>query len=235
MTGCVHDILECPCKKDCWARSRAVRFNKGNFIPALHPEKLTEPFGLNKPSKIGVCFTGDLFGDWVDPEQIITEQENQAIPDLPLKKVVMDAVELCSQHKFFFLTKNPSGYQRWGKFSDNAWLGASVCNSDMFDKSFRALMKVQAKNKWLSFEPLLDWTHTINLEKPLSTVQWVVIGGQTGRHKVIPQEQWLREIVYACDKNKTPLFLKNNLNCCEISDYPELLDAHGNLRQEFPF
>jgi protein gp37 len=241
MTGCVHDIVECPCKNDCWARSRAVRFNKGYFLPQLHQDKLLEPLSIKKPSKIGVCFTGDLIGGWVDEKLLVDVSRNELFGEnlkhgkfWELSTIVSDVIFSSPQHQFLFLTKSPQNYHKWLPLPKNAWLGASVCNSDMFDKSFRELMKVEAKIKWLSFEPLLDWTHTINLEKPLSTVQWVAIGGQTGRHKILPNYEWVREIVKACDKNKTPIFLKNNLNSCEVSDYPELLDVNGDLRQEYP-
>ena len=62
-------------------------------------------------------------------------------------------------------------------------------------------------------------------------ISWVIIGAQTKPLKIPPFE-WVVEIVTVADKAGIPVFLKNNLNCCEISDHPSLLDRSGNLRQE---
>lgn len=214
-TGCNHwKTGVCAVGENCWAKGLADRFHRP-FEPTLHPELLLDPLRLKKPGRIGVCFTGDLFGDWVDPEMEVRfgdiEQRDTDLT-ISLRDYVIDwAIKMRPQHQFFFLTKKPENIQKWGLFPDNAWVGVSCTNSDTFDSAFRALQKVDAKNKWLSVEPLLDWTRTINLEKPLSTVQWIVIGRQSGRHPVMPKIEWINEIVTAADKAGIPVFLKENL------------------------
>ncbi len=67
-TGCNHwKTGVCAVGENCWAKGLADRFHRP-FEPTLHPELLLDPLRLKKPGRIGVCFTGDLFGDWVDPE-----------------------------------------------------------------------------------------------------------------------------------------------------------------------
>lgn len=107
----------------CWARKRAIRFNNGDFEPRLRPELLLDPINLKKPSRIGVCFTGDLFGDWVDPKQLICWQDSpgtvwlgperafaldeDALTTGSLSELLFYVIKRCPQHTFIFLTKQP--------------------------------------------------------------------------------------------------------------------------------
>jgi len=234
-TGCLHwQNGVCPVGVKCWAYGRAKRFSKGDFTPRLHPEMLLDPLKLQKPTRIGVCFTGDLFGDWVDPSMEVRFRDiEQRDTDLTisLRDYVIDwVVKMRSQHQFFFLTKAPQNYHKWGKFPDNAWVGASVNYAVPMGMALTELYDVDAKHKWLSIEPLMGEIKIGNLRG----VEWLVIGGWSTGKKNQPKLEWIKEIVEAADKSNIPVFEKNNLNCCAISDYPELLDAHGNLRQEFP-
>jgi len=70
-------------------------------------------------------------------------------------------------------------------------------------------------------------------------LDWFIIGQRTPvSAKTKPNVEWIREIVDAADKNKTPVFLKDNLipmidelpdNCFNTIDCGEQV-----LRQEFP-
>ena len=58
ITGCEYNCFYC------YARRIAMRFN-GHFKPTFHPDRITQPHKLKKPSKIFVCSMVDLFGDWI--------------------------------------------------------------------------------------------------------------------------------------------------------------------------
>jgi hypothetical protein len=60
---------------NCWARSITERFPAhypNGFKPTFYPDAFLSPLSLKKPFIIGVCFMGDLFGDWVDPNKMVT-------------------------------------------------------------------------------------------------------------------------------------------------------------------
>lgn len=224
-TGCKHGKSVCPCADKCWARSMANRFHR-TFEPTLHPERLLEPLSLKKSSRIGVCFTGDLFGDWVNENQVIVANTTPRYYAIcgSLKFIVQEVMHRCPHNQFFFLTKAPWNLKKWGEFPDNAWVGATVCNQQMLKNTFMAFRDVQSKNKWLSIEPLtesLNELHYLPLLIETIGISWVVIGGWSGG-KNPPRIEWIKEITDACDKSNIPVFIKNNLKL-------------GIPRQELPF
>ena len=77
---------------------------------------------------------------------------------------------------------------------------------------------VAAKMRFVSFEPLLDYT-----APDLRYVDWIILGAQTKPYRP-PEKFWVEEIVQAADKARIPVFQKDNLR-------PLLGD---NLRQEIP-
>lgn len=196
---------------NCWARSIIKRFPDPyphGFEPTLYPSALLAPLELTKPSRIGICFMGDLFGDWVNPLK-----QSGALDFGGLKDEVFFTLSSCPQHQFFFLTKCPWNYQKWDKFPDNAWVGATVCNQEMYNKAVFALADVRAKHKWLSIEPLMG---EIFLQQRLGFVlknklDWMVTGGWSGGKGTEPKKEWILGIVKACDKAGIPVWLKNNL------------------------
>ena len=214
---------------NCWAKGLATRFKNiypNGFEPTFYPEALESPKYLKKPSRIGVGWVGDVIG-YTSPS---------------VRIAICDAIKHCPQHTFLFLTKNPEKLSEWD-FPDNAWVGVTATDYGMFVDAcgYLGALKHEGKIKtaFVSIEPLLSWDSTdagsfILSWLMMGEIDQVIIGAQTNPLK-IPPFAWVVEIVNAADKAGIPVFLKNNLNCCEISDYPELLNKEdGNLRQEFP-
>jgi protein gp37 len=195
---------------------------KKSFEPHLIPELLLAPLSIKKPSRILVDFTGDLFGDWVDPHKIIngwTAQGFGCLGTATLNEVIHTVLGMSTQHQFFFLTKAPQNISKWGKWPDNAWVGASACNMTSAYRAGEILSKVKAKHHWLSLEPLYEHIDTAWLAEHL--IEWVVIGAQSGRHPVQPKIEWVKEIVEACDKAGIKVWLKDNLYpLFKIPEYP---------------
>ena len=81
-------------------------------------------------------------------------------------------------------------------------------------------------NWFVSVEPLLEPMSDEALED-LGAMQWVIIGAETGnsKNKVIPEREWVDEIVDACAKVGTPVFMKESLRDLMGDDF----------RQEFPW
>ena len=206
----------------CYARRMYKRFHWDETVRFEPEQAFVDAFNALAGSKIFVGSTMELFGDWVKPNWL--EQ-------------VMGWPKALPNKTFIFLTKQPQNLIKWSPFPDNCRVGVSATNSEHAVRAMTELDFIKARVKFLSLEPLLDndgytlWKY-ISFKK----INWLIIGQQTPvKLSTMPKLEWIKEIVDAADKAQIPVFLKNNLNCCAISDYPELLDAHGNLRQEFPY
>ena len=245
-TGCNHwKTGVCPIPK-CWAKDIAHRFNR-SFEPTLNLKALNERLTIREPARIGVCFTGDLFGDWVNPEELVRAPFHDW-KIMPLREMVINIVKRRPQHQFFFLTKAPENIQKWGKFPDNAWVGATVWNGESLAHTNWYMAHALAKNRWLSIEPLMGPLPIIDLLPGLLKVdgiKWIIIGGWS-HSKIQPKIEWVREIVEAADKAKIPVFLKNNLkplidaeagfdpDFYGYTDTPTGCESTDELRQELP-
>jgi protein gp37 len=202
------------CTLPCWAKSIAHRFGR-SFEPKLHLEKTHEPLLSRTANRVGVCFTGDLFGNWIDPKVLIKDPFIY-YDYMRLKDMVFQVIKQKPKVQFFFLTKCPHNLRRWDEFPDNAWVGASTCTFKMAVEAIDSLFHVDAKNKWLSIEPMLE-NFTVGY-RPLwwaeqfegVGIKWVVIGSQT-HPNIMPKVDWISEIVEACRILGIPYWLKNNL------------------------
>ncbi|TET43035.1 MAG: DUF5131 family protein [Dehalococcoidia bacterium] len=236
ITGCLNGCEYCYARKLANGRLRSrylantnlpdnilpEHWNEGHpnpFYPRFWPERLKElkpDVIAGKEKGIFVCDMSDLFGigipeDWT--------------------KQVLNYIKAWPEHRFYLLTKQPQNLIKWSPFPDNCWVGVTATDGIAYREAIHHLYRIEAKSKFISFEPLLQPAGVTDLS--IGALDWVIIGAQT-KPTIIPKYEWVVEIVTACDKAGIPVFLKNNLNTCEISDYPELLDKQGNMRQEMP-
>lgn len=190
------------------------------FDPTFHRYKLDEPQKWKKPRNIFVCSMADLFGEWV--------------PDAWIREV-FEACEAAPQHRYIFLTKNPSRYmkmynaryiQRWNErhpekphrqteeyksvlalpAHDNWWFGSTLDSM----KSRRAMLGC-SDHTFVSIEPLTE-----RMKVGLGSFgddEWIIIGAETGNRKgkVIPQREWVEEIVEAANITGASVFMKESL------------------------
>lgn len=256
--GCLHKPQGiCPVP-NCWAEQMSKRQKRDFHQPHLIPELLLAPLSVKKPSTVLVNFMGDMFGDWVNPDQRICWQDSpgtvwlgperlfaldeDALVTGTLRELLFYVIERClHQNQFLFLTKAPQNLKLWGKFPDNAWVGVSICNQKMFDKALIYLSDIDAKHKWLSFEPLLE--EIIIKPIDLEDIGWVVIGAQSNPIKY-PEVEWVENIVWTCLDAHIPFWLKKNLVKClppapPFYVPPRTVPAKGKFRmgyrQELPW
>ena len=168
------------------------------FKPTLRRDHLTD-FVNKKSRTIFVCSMADLFGEWV-PDEWIEE--------------VFAACKVAPQHRYLFLTKNPNRYADLhfkGKLptGDNMWYGvtptATLSRSDYFYAG--------AYHTFVSVEPILKECSE-ELEHFCDTfASWVIIGAETGnrKDKVIPQKEWVINIIKTCVESNVCLFMKDSL------------------------
>ena len=207
------------------------------FFPRFWPDRLSEPVSkveykeysrpvrhalkLAKGKGIFVCDMSDLFGIGVPEEWT---------------RKVLNVIEHTSYNRYYLLTKQPQNLIKFSPFPDNCWVGVTATDNVMFHRARHRLEFIDAKVKFISFEPLLerikiDWTVF------LGGINWVIIGAQTKPYKP-PKIEWVREIVEACDKAGVKVFLKDNLwSLFDGSHYAVPLWAFSSkstLRQEIP-
>jgi protein gp37 len=101
----------------------------------------------------------------------------------------------------------------------NVWIGATVEHQPMADKRIPELLKIPARVRFLSCEPLLG---PINLEMALedfqplnpdlsrkpAPIQWVICGGESGPHARPMHPDWARSLRDQCKAAGVPFFFK---------------------------
>lgn len=197
------------------------------FEPTFHRYRLDEPKRWKKPRTIFVCSMADLFGYWV-PDEWIAE--------------VLKACDAAPQHRYLFLTKAPSRYEKISSLMPS-WEEMYLEKSRpvmMFGASATddAMMAVAYKSnaEWVSVEPILEpiepewFISASGSNGDYSTFrrwEWVVIGAETGnsKHKTVPKREWVEEIVKVCKEYGTPVFMKDSLRDM----------MRDGFRQEFPW
>lgn len=102
----------------------------------------------------------------------------------------------------------------------NVWIGATVENQEMADKRIPELLKIPARVRFLSCEPLLG---PINLNEPMpgpivdgiyppwyiqSGIDWVICGGESGPRARPMHPDWARSLRDQCKAAGVPFFFK---------------------------
>ncbi len=177
---------------------------------------------------IFVCDMSDLFGIGIPPGWTFK---------------VMQMIRANPADRFYLLTKQPQNLAKFSPFPDNCFVGVSATNHLQALNGMKYLRDIQAKIKYMSFEPLLAdigfndtrWTKANQIIKSLD---WLIIGAQTKPYKP-PKIEWVQEIVEAADKTGIPVFLKNNLAPLILGNDTTFYDSRfadglGHLRQEMP-
>jgi len=201
ITGCLHG---CPY---CYAREIANRFDKGDFSPKFHPDRLENgPTLVKKPSMVFVCSMSDIGGDFIQPEWI---------------DLILSTVDKCPQHIFQFLTKRPDNLQKWFKtYRKNVWLGTTIERSEQLWR-LEAIKRIKTTPvKFISFEPLQG-----PIESDLSGIEWIIIGAQTGKVARLPEIKWVTSLITQARKAGVSIFMKNSLEEMGIpmlQEWPEV-------------
>jgi len=160
------------------------------FYPRFWEERLAEMTKRNdrlyydgektkyaiSPRGIFVCDMGDLFG--------------VGVPEQWTEKVLDEIWGNKGYDRFYILTKQAQRLPEFSPFPDNAWVGVTATSCKMLLDALWELQDIQAKVKYLSLEPLLDWTHS---EKEPNDhigyiadwirragINWLIIGACTG-------------------------------------------------------
>lgn len=221
ITGCTKGCSYCYAHKMATWFAGTKAFPNG-FTPTLYEDRLAEPFNLKTAKRIFTCSMGELF----------------SVNDGWTTKVIT-AIKKAPWHTFQLLTKNPQQLVPFSPFPDNCWVGVSVTNNTQFCIALKWLKAIDAKVKYISFEPLLEECEAMPGLLKLAGINWAIVGRQTPVGKSpSPKLRWIYDISHACTRAGVPIFFKNNLlglvNSSSGKMKAMLVNQYGNLRQEYP-
>ena len=195
-TGCTKISAGC---KFCYAevmtrRLQAMgieKYKDGFKKVKVHEESLNIPYSWKGSKVVFVNSMSDLFH-----------------PEVPFEFIqkVFDVMNDTPQHTYQVLTKRAERLYElhhnlnWTK---NIWMGVSVEDERVTDR-IDFLRETNAKTKFLSCEPLIGPLRNMNL----TNIDWVIVGGESGRKARPMSEQWVWDIKMQCQEQEVAFFFK---------------------------
>lgn len=197
VTGC--DKISAGCKF-CYAEVMAKRLKamgvekyQNEFKLTIHEDELATPYTWKKSKVVFVNSMSDLFHK-----------------DVPIEFIqkVFRVMKENPQHVFQVLTKRADvmlyyDKEGWLDWSHNIWMGVSVENEKVL-KRIDLLRQSNARTKFLSCEPLIGPLPKLNLKN----IDWVIVGGESGRKPRPMKKEWVLEIKQQCEKKDVAFFFK---------------------------
>ena len=194
-TGCNKISAGC---KFCYAEVMSRRLQamgidkyKDGFKLRLHEDALLIPYNWKSPKIVFVNSMSDMFHK-----------------DVPLSFIqkVSKTMNENPQHTFQVLTKRSDlllKYHTELNWTHNIWMGVSV-EDNRVKHRIDDLRKTNARTKFLSCEPLIGSLSKLNLKK----IDWVIVGGESGRKARPMEEWWVWDIKQQCDEQEVLFFFK---------------------------
>ncbi|MGQ0739677.1 MAG: DUF5131 family protein [Bacteroidota bacterium] len=194
-TGC--DKISAGCKY-CYAEIMTRRLHamgiekyKNNFELTLHEDAIDIPYTWNKPKIVFVNSMSDLFHK-----------------DVPLSFIqkVFEVMNNTPQHTYQVLTKRAERLVELHQhlsWTSNIWMGVSV-EDERVTGRIDFLRTTNAKVKFLSCEPLIGPLMNLNLDG----INWVIVGGESGRKARPMKEWWVWDIRQQCAEQGADFFFK---------------------------
>ena len=165
---------------------------KNGFQVTLHEDCLQEPVKWKKPKTIFVCSMSDLFHK-----------------DVPFDFIdkVLGVIESTPQHRYQILTKRAdrmAEYFATREVPRNVWLGVTV-DVKTSKPRIDALRSIKgAPIRFLSCEPLLEDLGELDL----MGIDWIIVGGESGRQARPMKEEWALNIKQQVDEAGKAFFFK---------------------------
>jgi protein gp37 len=199
VTGCTKISAGCD---HCYAERFSERFRgtpghpfEMGFDLTLRPERLEHPLRWRAPRMIFVNSMSDLFHKDV-PEDFIN--------------CVFNTMERAPWHTFQVLTKRSSLMRDFlrkrygtGRGPVHMWFGVSIEDGTKISR-VRHLRDSPAGVRFLSIEPLIGPIGTLDL----SSIDWVIVGGESGPGARPMHPDWARSIRDQCVNASVKFFFK---------------------------
>ena len=195
VTGCSKVSPGC---QHCYAEQMArrlksmgqARYHNG-FTVTLHDDLIDAPRHWRNPRIVFVNSMSDLFHKKV-PTGFIQQ--------------VFQVMNDCPHHTFQILTKRSGRLTSLAPqltWTPNIWMGVSVEDERVYAR-IHDLVTVPARVRFLSCEPLLGPMDCL----PLTGIQWVIVGGESGPRARPMRPAWVRSIRDQCVRADIAFFFK---------------------------
>ena len=196
VTGCSKVSAGC---KFCYAEVMSRR------LQAMGLEKYKEGF---KKVRTHTTTLADPY-EWKGSKMVFVNSMSDLFhPDVPVDfiKDVFKVMNDNLSHVFQVLTKRPERVLELNDdltWSKNIWMGTSVEDNRVVNR-IDILRLNNASVKFLSCEPLIGSLAGINL----SNIDWVIVGGESGRNPRPMKKEWVLEIKEQCEIFGSAFFFK---------------------------
>lgn len=198
--GCTKISPGC---KHCYAEVFAERFRgvpghpyEQGFDLRLVPEKLHEPLSWTNPRMVFVNSMSDLF--------------HKGVPISYIQRVAA-VMQTANWHTYQVLTKRADrmtallkGSLRFVADEPHIWWGTSVEDRKYGLPRIDLLREAPVKVRFLSIEPLLEDLGELDLRG----INWVIVGGESGRGARPMRREWVVSIRNQCQAAGVAFFFK---------------------------
>ena len=281
--GCMKVSDGC---KFCYAEAEQdKRFGRAEWGPKTRrvrtsPDNWRKPDTWNRKAKadgvirsVFCASLSDVFEDhpdWVEPRRdllkLIVETPN--LDWLLLTKRpenVLSMIEEAAKYAFDCGdTQTAVKWMVWLKHGSdhalpNVWVGASTENQKTFDQRVPELLKIPAKVRFLSMEPLLgsiDFKIVSNVDGlevttdslrgevsidgqahlPCRKIDWVIVGGESGNNARPMHPGWAKSIRDQCVEAETPFLFKQwgeyigDFSELSLEQQWQVIEANGAIK-----
>lgn len=206
---------------------------EAGFDPRTAPDQLTIPLRWTKPRRIFVDSMSDLFHESFSFEyidlvfavmaiakhhtyQILTKRPDRAAEyfrsfNLGVSSIQRGAacaealLSLFGTHNEWFAACETVSASRFWRGLPHVWIGTSIAEQKDADANIPHLLQIPAAVRFLSVEPLIG---PVNVQRWLTALQWVIVGGESGPGARPCHVDWITSIVEQCREAPLPVFVK---------------------------
>lgn len=228
--GCEHCYAEALSLRHGWSKKPWTAQNVAENV-ILHADRLTQPLRWKRPRRVFVNSMSDLFHERIPNaflDQVFgvmagTRHRFQVLTKRPERmrdymKGLMDAggsgrgfarLDIGARSVGIALSFPMNGRNvplvPWP--IPNVWFGVSVEDQRRAEERMPLLLDTPAAVRFVSAEPLLGPVH---LSEWLRTggVQWVIVGGESGKGARPMEEEWVRNLRAECAQYGPAFFFK---------------------------
>ena len=210
-----------PACEKCYMYREKKRYGQDpSVVVRSKPATFNLPLRTKEPHSWFVCSWSDFFIEEADP----------------WREEAWDIIRECSQHLFLILTKRPERMDTclppdWSNGQPNVWLGVTAENQKRADERIPLLLQTPALVRFVSVEPMLglvklpeNWSYiqpdgfenngpmTMTFQSfvsdPDASIDWILIGGESGPGARPMNLDWARSILNQCREAQVKAYVK---------------------------
>ena len=194
---------------------KALWTGRARFVP----EMLERPLRWRKPRRIAVSLMGDVFHDDITNEQIAavfgvmaaTPQHTYLVLTKRPQRMVECSkwLEKETERRVYYNPADPCVFEAGVAMNrvvewplSNVFVGISAENQQTLEERWQYLAQVPAAVRWISLEPLLagvDLSKQTRDPYDCITVDWVVLGTESGPNRRYCETRHIQNVVAQCD------------------------------------